>query len=148
MKLSTRSRYGLRMMFELALSSDEDKPLQLGEISKNQEISEKYLSKLVIPLKSMNLINSIRGSHGGYFLARAPEEIDLYEIISVLEGDISPVSCTLNDSECGKKRMCPTRDVWLKLESVIRETLEGVTLRDLVNNYREKMKKSVIDYSI
>jgi Rrf2 family protein len=131
MKLSTRSRYGLRMMYELALNYGSD-PVIIKDIAHNQNISEKYLSKLIIPLKGAHLVNSSRGSHGGYILSRDPSEITLREILEVLEGGITPVDCSKDGSVCSKSSGCPARDVWCMLESAITGLLEGITLADML----------------
>ncbi|HRZ26925.1 MAG TPA: Rrf2 family transcriptional regulator [Spirochaetota bacterium] len=131
MKLSTRSRYGVRMMYELA-SSYGCGPVMLRHIAERQGISEKYLSKLIIPLKGARLVNSARGAHGGYMLARDPSRITLREIVEILEGDIAPVECVRNTSVCGRSKACPTRKLWCEFDRVISDYLEGITLQDLV----------------
>jgi len=131
MKLSTRSRYGVRMMFELARNYGNG-PLLLKEIGKRQEISEKYLSNLIIPLKGAGLVNSLRGSRGGYSLARAPEKISLLEIVKIMEGELE-----ITDS--GKTGTSPAGEVWKGLNRVIREYLEGITLQDMAVNQSTEM---------
>ena len=131
MKLSTRSRYGVRMMFELALSYGKG-PMLLKEIGKRQEISEKYLSNLIIPLKGAGLVNSLRGAHGGYTLSRDPREITLLEIVSIMEGEIGITDCIGPPEICQKEELCPARKVWSGLNRVIQEYLKGITLEDLV----------------
>ena len=135
MKLSTRSRYGVRLMFELALNYGKE-PVLLRNIAKNQDISEKYLSKIIIPLKAVGFVNSLRGAHGGYVLAKAPINISMKDIIEVLEGDISPVECVKNPSLCKRVSVCPTRYVWCKLGNEISETLKNISLEEIVNNYK------------
>ena len=131
MKLSTRSRYGLRMMYELALHYGSE-PVILKNISVNQDISEKYLSQLIIPLKGAKLVYSSRGSHGGYVLSKAPSEITVREILEVLEGGISPVDCSGDSGICSRSNECPTRDVWCRLENAITGLLESITLADMI----------------
>ena len=131
MKLSTRSRYGVRMMHELALHY-EGEPVILKDIAARQDISEKYLSKLVIPLKGASLVNSARGAHGGYTLSRHPSKITLLEIVEILEGGITPVECVKNEKLCGRSGSCTTRDVWCRLDRSISGFLASVTLEDLV----------------
>lgn len=133
MKLSTRSRYGLRMMFELALCYGQG-PVFLKDIASRQEISEKYLSKLVIPLRAAGLLNSGRGAHGGYSLARSPEKINALEIVNCLEGGISPVECTTNNTVCGRAALCATHKLWRRLDEAITGVLESVTLDELVKD--------------
>lgn len=147
MKLSTRSRYGLRLMFELALAYGS-RAIQLQDIAQRQELSEKYLSKLIIFLREAKLIGSVRGAHGGYVLKRDPDKITLKEIVSSLEGGLSIVDCTENSSECGRVKKCPTRDVWCGLNKVVSDYLEGITLADIVEQYRLEHKNSKDMYFI
>lgn len=140
MKLSTRSRYGVRMMYELAVHYGKD-PVIIKDIAKRQKISEKYLSKLVIPLKGARLVHSARGAHGGYILAREPSAITLREIIEILEGDITPVECVKNSGVCGMAKTCPTRDIWCRLDQSISGFLDGITLEELTS-------KGVIDADV
>lgn len=137
MKLSTRSRYGVRLMYELARNYGKS-PVILKEIARLQDISEKYLSKLIIPLKGAHLVNSSRGSHGGYSVARDPSTITLKEIVEILEGDITPVECVKNQEVCPRTEDCPARDVWCRLDRAISGFLEGITLDELVNEGTEK----------
>ena len=95
MKMSTRARYGLRLMVDLAVK-DGKGPILLKDVSRSQEISEKYLSQIIIPLKTAGLVKSFRGAHGGYTLQRDPAKINLLEVVSALEGDLSLVECVAN----------------------------------------------------
>lgn len=138
MRLSTRSRYGLRLMFDLALYYGEG-PVFLKDSARRQSISEKYLSKLVIPLRGARLIFSERGAHGGYALARPPYQITAWDIVSALEGDLAPVECVKDRNVCTFSELCPSRDVWVGLEGAIRRYLEGITLESLLVNSEEKL---------
>jgi Rrf2 family protein len=145
MKLSTRSRYGVRLMLELALHFEKG-PLQLNIISESMEISEKYLGQIVIQLKNTGLINSVRGSQGGYLLARAPEKINLKEIVESLEGTICLVDCVEDKSACQRTNYCATMEVWEEITNKIKEILQNITLSDLA--LRAVEKKSVLNFSI
>ncbi len=134
MKLSTRSRYGLRIMFELALGYGSG-AVQLQDIAKKQDLSEKYLSKLVFKLKKAKLIDSIRGAHGGYTLKLEPDSITVLDIVEALEGDLSIVDCTSKSVECNRSRTCPSRNIWCGLSKVINDYLAGITLQELVERY-------------
>lgn len=147
MKLSTRSRYGLRLMYELALNVGKG-PVFLHEIAERQDMSEKYLSKLVIPLRAAKLINSARGAHGGYTLARDPAKITVREIVEALEGDLCPVECVHNADVCARVAFCPTRDIWSSLEKEIRRVLEGITLASIVKSNEGKDGSTLWGYSI
>ena len=146
MKLSARSRYGVRMMLELALNYEKG-AVFLKDIAKKEEISEKYLSQLVIPLKAAGLINSIRGAHGGYMLAKEPDEISLKNIIEVLEGELDLVNCVKDSSLCNRVSVCITRGVWTKLGDKVKEVLDSFTLGDLVKEY-EKNEDALLMYNI
>lgn len=141
MKLSTRSRYGVRLMLSLARSYGQG-PLFLKDIAKTEEISEKYLSLIIIPLRGVGLVSSTRGAHGGYTLARPPEKITLKEIVDVLEGNCI-VDCIKDPTACSRVETCASRDIWKLLEGRISETLEGITLQQLVALNREKAEKNI-----
>jgi len=119
-------------MLELALNFNQG-TVFLKDIAQKEEISEKYLSQLVIPLKASGLISSSRGAHGGYRLAKPPSQITLMEIVQILEGNLSLVECIKNPSVCSRVSQCVTRDIWEKLDETISGVLSSVTLEDLVN---------------
>jgi Rrf2 family protein len=149
MRLSTRSRYGVRLMLALG-ASDSKKPVFLKDIAASEEISEKYLSQIIIPLKAKGLVTTFRGAHGGYLLSRPASEIKLREIVEPLEGDLSLVDCVGNSHVCGKSTACVTRDVWEGMSTLLRDYLEGITLDDLIRNLREKRDYEAVtgNYSI
>ncbi len=147
MKLSTRSRYGLRLMFELAMAHG-CRAIQLQDIAARQELSEKYLGKLIISLRSAKLVGSVRGAHGGYILKKAPDKITLREIVVALEGGLSIVDCTENSNGCIRSRSCPTREIWCGLNRVVSDYLEGITLADMVEKYRSKNSENADIYFI
>ena len=146
MKLSTRGRYASRMMLELALQYGKG-PILLRDISNSQEISLKYLSQLLIPLKVGNLIWSARGAHGGYFLAREPKDIKLSEVITAVEGSLSPVECVDNPDICPRHINCVTQEIWGEVGNKCFEILESYTLQDMVDRQKGKTKKSNYEYS-
>lgn len=139
MKLSTRSRYGVRLMLELAQAFSTGKgQVFLKDIAKEEEISEKYLSLIIIPLKSAGLVTSTRGAHGGYTLARQPSAITLKEVVDVLEGETCLVDCVKNPDACPRAGTCASRDLWSVLSGKISDTLQSITLEDLARRAREK----------
>ena len=137
MKLSTRSRYGLRLMFSLAMHENKG-PLQLSEISVQEEISEKYLGQIVIHLRAAGLVNSVRGAQGGYYLSRSPDEITVLDVVECLEGDLSIVDCTDHPDGCGRQSQCAAVEIWKLLSDRIRATLKELTLTDMVRMYQKK----------
>ncbi len=136
MKITTRSRYGTRMMVELAAHYRKG-PLQIGEISRKQNLSVKYLEQLIIPLKRAGLVKSVRGPKGGHILARPPEEITVWDVVSVLEGTKGITVCVSRPEICERSEICPTRDVWSMVTKAIKETLSKITLADLVKKGQE-----------
>jgi Rrf2 family protein len=145
MKLSTRSRYGARLMLELALNYGKG-PVNLRDLAKSQEIPERYLNNIMILLKSSGLINSSRGAKGGYTLAREPHEINLMEIIETTEGGICIVECVDDSTSCVRVPFCITRDIWIEIERKIKESLSSLTLADMARMNKEKISSAY--YSI
>ncbi|MFH0731686.1 MAG: Rrf2 family transcriptional regulator [Candidatus Omnitrophota bacterium] len=139
MRLSTKGRYGARLMLELALNYGNGNVL-LKDIAKRQNISEGYLEHLVPPLKAIGLVKSSRGAHGGYTLAKAPSKITLKEIILTLEGSLSPVECIDSPAVCDRIDICVTRDIWKELGDKILKSLESVTLEEMVKRHKKKLK--------
>jgi Rrf2 family protein len=145
MRLSTRGRYGVRLMIDLALHHGNG-PVMLKDISKRQGISQKYLWNLINPLKSAGLVKSTRGAHGGFTLAREPSGISVTDILQVLEGPLCLVDCVENPSACEKSAACVARDIWCMAAGNLRGTLEAVTLAQLVEKHRGK--RAATEYEI
>lgn len=120
-------------MINLAKNGNQ-KAIQLSEIAKQENISEKYLSQIAIPLKSAGLITSIRGAGGGYKLDRATSQITVKEIVEALEGNLYPVECSTSPENCEKSTACITRKVWKKMGDGISDTLEKLTLENLLED--------------
>ena len=131
MKISTKGRYGMRLMVELACSFPSKKPVLLREIAEKQGISVKYLEQIVMLLKNAKLIRSIRGAKGGYLLIKAPSEIRLSEVLEALEGNIDITECVGYPDLCDKSDNCVTREIWETISSKIREFLYSLTLEDI-----------------
>ncbi|QEN08626.1 Rrf2 family transcriptional regulator [Oceanispirochaeta crateris] len=136
MKLSTKSRYATRLMVNLAWNYHQG-PMQLNEISRKEDISEKYLSQIVITLRGAGLIRSVRGAHGGYLLTRDPQEISLRNIVEVMEGGLDIVDCLSDEQNCSRSGQCITRDVWNKVSAAIKESLEEISLDELAKQVRQ-----------
>ena len=139
MKLSTKGRYGVRLMVDLALHHREG-PVLLKDIAERQAVSEKYLWQLIPPLKNAGLVNSTRGAHGGYSLAKPPIQITLKEIVTTLEGPMSLVECVGDPSICSRAGICATRDVWKDVSQKILQVLESFTLEEMVQKQKEKIE--------
>ena len=127
--ISTRSRYGLRFLIDLAQRRAEG-PIDLGSIAERQAIPETYLAKLVVPLRNAGIIRSARGAKGGYELVRSPNEIPVLDVVEVLEGRSSLLECTERPELCARSADCPTLPIWTGLEKTVREYLRGVTVGD------------------
>jgi Rrf2 family protein len=148
MKISTKGRYGLRILIDLA-THDPEKPRLLKDIAQSQMVSEKYLSRLVLDLRRAKLIRSVRGSKGGFYLARSPETITLLEILETMEGPISVVGCATSPGKCNRRTPCPMRNVWQRLNDDIREVTGKITLEDILDSYRmQNAEGGFLDYCI
>lgn len=147
MKLSTKGRYGARLMLDLALRYGNG-PVLLKDIARREGISEKYLGQLVPALKTAGLINSSRGAHGGYMLAKAPQKITMKEIIQALEGPLSLAECIDAPRICRKVSSCVTRDIWEEMGEKMAAVLESNTLEDMVAKEKQKQKLQPLMYSI
>lgn len=137
MKLSTRGRYGVRLMVELAAHYGKG-PTLLTDIATRQNISQKYLGHLISPLKEKGLIRSVRGVRGGYLLAKDPNDITLRDVLEVVEGSLCLVDCVENSSVCERAATCIFRDVWGETSKMIARTLEATTLFHLVKRQKAK----------
>jgi Rrf2 family protein len=137
MKLTTKGRYGLRLMIELALHKENDL-VTLREISKHQEISVKYLWSLITPLQRAGLVRAVRGARGGYTLAKPASEITVRDIVFEVEGTLSIVDCVADSSVCHREPLCVARDVWVEISKKIEETLDSVTLSEIIRRYEKK----------
>lgn len=139
MKLSTRTRYAVRAIIELA-QNDKNRPLQLKIIAQRQDISIKYLEQLMAVLRSAGFVRSIRGSKGGYVLAKAPNQIKMNEVLHRLEGTVATVECVENKNCCSRSADCAARYLWMQVEQAIENVMQSVTLQDLVDKANEEKK--------
>lgn len=137
MKISTKGRYALRMMLDIALTGS-GQPVPLRDVAQRQEISDKYLEQIVTQLGRAGLVRSVRGAGGGYLLTRKPEEYTVGEILRVLEGSLSPVGCATGDGCCERMDQCVTVEVWTKIQAAVSQVVDHITLADLVARYHEK----------
>ncbi len=148
MKISTKGRYGLRILIDLA-THDPEKPRLIRDIAQSQQISEKYISRLVIDLRRAHLIRSVRGVKGGFYLAKRPDEITLLDILETMEGPISVVDCVRSPEKCKRQSLCPARDIWMDLNEGIRQLTRKITLDDILNAYsRHNAELGITDYCI
>lgn len=145
MKISTKGRYALRMLLDLA-EHREDGYIALKDIAKRQGISKKYLEQIVPILNRSDLLRTNRGNQGGYMLVKAPERYTVGEILQLTEGSFAPVACVgKNPEECARSAECPTLPVWQGLYKVISEYLYGITLQDIID---QQNLRSIDNYMI
>ncbi len=141
MRLSTRGHYGLKAMFDLAQNYGSG-PISLKTVAERQNLSDHYLEQLIAMLKKADLVKSIRGARGGYFLARDPSEIKVGDVIRALEGPIAPVHCVseVDPGCCSEADYCITRTVWAKVRDALAAVLDSITLADLCREAAETNK--------
>lgn len=145
MRLSTRTRYGMRAVLDLAIGYGKG-PMQIKSIAQNEGISSKYLEQLISILKAGGITRSVRGPKGGYELARAPKDITLKDIFIILEGPLGAVECLEHPESCARCVDCITRDLWQEINNATIKILESKTLEDLVIKARDK--ESNLTYQI
>ena len=144
MKISTKGRYALRLMLDLA-SDVSNKPVSIKEIANRQEISDKYLEQIISVLNSAGFVRSVRGPQGGYMLKNRPENYTVGMILRLTEGSLAPDSCVEDDApECDRMDSCATMRVWKQLNDAINGVVDNITLADLV----EWQKNNGSDYCI
>lgn len=133
MKISTRGRYAIRLMLELAMHS-EGELVSVKDVAASQEISEKYMEQIIAPLKKAGYVKSVRGAQGGYCLARRAEEYTVGMILRIIEGSMAPVDC-LDDpvNQCQRAGRCVTLRLWTMVDDAIKGVIDKVTLQDLVD---------------
>jgi Rrf2 family protein len=148
MKISTKGRYGLRAMLDLATHGADGTPVYLSDIAKRQGLSEKYLEHIFSSLHKAGLVKALRGRKGGYLLTKQPDEININEIITVLEGPCSLVDCVTDANSCPKTDTCVTREVWSLLGTKIEEVLTGYTLAALAERQMQKTQHNMPMYHI
>lgn len=134
MKLSTKGRYGVKAMVDLAVNHD-GKPVSIKSISQRQNISEYYLEQLFAPLRRAEFIKSVRGAQGGYILNKEARDITVLDIMDVLEGPIEVSDC-LDSDDCDNIDYCATRTVWVKMKHSIDSVLGAITLQNIVDDYQ------------
>lgn len=146
MKLSTKGRYGVRALVELAAESGRG--LVIKKLASDQDVSQKYLEKIFSSLKASGLVKSSRGANGGYVLARDPKDTTVLEVLNSLEGSLAPVDCVDDSKLCNKTKWCVTRDIWAKVKDSIEQTLSSITLYELAQKYKSKRRNKQEIYYI
>lgn len=146
MKISTKGRYAVRVMLDLALHNNGE-CIKVKDIAARQEISEKYLEQIIAILNKAGYVKSVRGAQGGYKIAREPQEYTVGMILRLTEGSLAPVACLdANADECNRIDTCETLEVWKKLYTAINNVVDSVTIADLVKSHNERIE--ALDFSI
>lgn len=141
MIISTKGRYGLRAMFELAKAYGEG-PLSIKQISAIQSLSEQYLEQLLHKLKGAKLVKSIRGAGGGYQLAYEPKDISVGQVLTALEGELSPAECVGDEAtHCENISLCTTHIIWQRIYDGFNGVVNSITLQDMVDDYTRLSEK-------
>lgn len=138
MILSTKGRYGLKAVYELAMRVGEG-PVRLKQIADSQKISEAYLEQLMASLRKAGIVTSTRGAQGGYILSDSVDTVSVGNVIRALEGPLSPTKCVVDDDspECANASCCVTRPVWEKVYNAIDEVIDGISLADMINENKD-----------
>ncbi|MDE7020991.1 MAG: Rrf2 family transcriptional regulator [Lachnospiraceae bacterium] len=132
MKISTKGRYALRLMLDLATYST-DGPVCLKDVARRQQISDKYLEQIIATLNKAGYVRSIRGAQGGYLLKKNPEEYTAGMILRLTEGDLAPVSCVGKEKEeCERKAGCVTTRIWQRINDAVNDVVDSITLADML----------------
>lgn len=138
MKISTKGRYALRLMLDLAMNEDGN-VVRIKDIAARQGISDKYLEQIISILNKAGYVRSMRGPQGGYCLKKSPQEYTVGMILRLTEGSLAPVPCVEEDAlECEREECCATVEVWKKLNLAVNDVVENITLADLVEIQKEK----------
>lgn len=142
MKVSTKGRYALRLMLDLAMNGEEGNVIRIKDIAERQQISDKYLEQIISVLNKAGYVRSVRGPQGGYALKKKPEEYTIGMILRLTEGSLAPVPC-VEDEElfCEREKQCATVEVWKRLNDAVNNVLDNMTLADLVEIQKEKMNQ-------
>jgi len=135
MKFSTKGRYAIRAMLDMAQYGTNG-PVLVKDIARRQEISERYLEQLLTPLRVAGLVRGTRGARGGFVLTKLPPEIRLIDIIRVMEGSTAPVECVDDANICPRSNFCVTRGVWREVKEAIDGVLSSTTLQDLIDRQK------------
>lgn len=142
MKISTKGRYAVEIMADLALYADEDHRASLKSIADRRKLSEKYLERIVKELKANGLVSSVRGAYGGYCLEKETGKITVREVLTSVEGELAPVECLTKETDCGIDcDHCPTRGTWNRIWKEILRVTESVTVKDIVDQIKNSQER-------
>ncbi|MFO8102094.1 MAG: Rrf2 family transcriptional regulator [Dehalococcoidia bacterium] len=143
MRLSTRSRYAIRALLDLAIHAEQG-PVLVREIAEREDISVRYLEQLLLPLKAANLVRATRGANGGFMLAKPPSEINLREVIQITEGTTAFTECADDASICPRSDTCLLIDVWNEVTEAANKVLEATSLENLKQRHKARTSHVVV----
>ena len=144
MKISTKGRYALRLMLDLAIYNTGE-PVSLKDVARRQQISEKYLEQIISVLNKAGFVRSVRGAQGGYMLTKEPVEYTVGSVLRLTEGDLAPVSCVGMDSvDCDRRDGCVTVRIWEQLNEAVNNVVDNITVADMVMWQKEQADQYVI----
>lgn len=144
MKISTKGRYALRLMLDLAIN-ETGEYISIKSIAARQRVSEKYLEQIITQLNRGGYVKSVRGAQGGYLLAKPPSEYTVGMILRLMEGSLAPVNCLEGEEgTCARTADCVTQEVWQKIHKAVENVVDNITLADLAARYREKAEHEII----
>ncbi|CAN5803111.1 Rrf2 family transcriptional regulator [soil metagenome] len=130
MWVSTKAQYGMRALVEIAIAGD--RPTSLKTVADRLQLSQQYLEQIFAALRRAGVVDSVRGAHGGYRIARPLDEVDALAVVELLEGSVAPVSCIDDEDACDRTGACSTEGLWRDVDAAVREVLRRTTLADLV----------------
>ncbi len=139
MKFNTKTRYGVRVVFELALNVNKEGGTLQKEIAESQHVSIKYLDHIISSLKKAGLISNIAGKKSGYVLARPANEISIYDVYSAFEDNLAIIDCLLTEGECPRKGMCVMKDYWCELNETIRNSMKSMNVELMAEKHTKNI---------
>ena len=148
MQISTKGRYGLRLMIELAARHADRGSVQIETLVKAQDVSPAYVHNILSILKKAGLVRAVRGPGGGYSLAKAPARITVYDVVTALEGDLDPVPCLKTSKTCPRAANCVSQELWEELSRTIRDMLASHTLAELAKRHLDHLAADVVSFDI
>jgi Rrf2 family protein len=143
MKFNTKTRYGVRVVLELALNASEEGGIFQKEIAETQDVSIKYLDHIIASLKKAGIITNVGGKKSGYVLAKSANDITIYDVYTAFEDDLAIIDCLLSDGACPRKNNCAMKDYWCDLNQTIKNSMQSMNMELLARKHRDGIKSSV-----
>ena len=137
MKFNTKTRYGVRVLLELALKAEKEGGTFQKEIAKSQDVSVKYLDQIIAALKKAGLVTNLGGKKSGYILAKPANRISIYDVYLAFEDDLAIIDCLLSDGNCPRKALCVMKDYWCELNLTIRKNMEAMNIEEMARKHRK-----------